>query len=95
MARSVEERAALDALEAAIEKHSAVWYREHPDTDAAQGTLVDWIIITAEIKPDMDDSDNDKTTYGIIYRGGSIPWYRARGLLDAAIDRLEAGEEEE
>jgi hypothetical protein len=93
MARSAEEKAALEALEAAIEAHSAVWYQENPDHP--RGTMVDWIIVTAEIKPDMEDSDNDQTTYGIIYRGGSIPWYRARGLMDAGINRLENQEEEE
>jgi hypothetical protein len=95
MARSADEKAALEALEMAIEAHSTVWYRENPDTDAVRGTVVDWIIITAEIKPDMEDGDNDKTTYGMIYRGGSIPWYRARGLLAAGINRLEANEEDD
>lgn len=92
MARSAEEKAALEMLEHAIEHHSDVWYREHPEHP--RGTLVDWIIISAEIKPDMDDSDNDQTTYGLIFRGGTMPWYRARGLMQAGIDRIDAGDDE-
>ena len=81
MARSPELIAANEAIEAAIEQFRIAYAAAHPE--ATQGTLVDWIVIAAETKPDMEDSDNDLTAYSIIMPGGGIPWYRSMGLLAA------------
>lgn len=87
MARTPEERATNDAIEAAIEAYREVYRVDHPE--ATHGTLVDWIVIAAEIKPDMDDSSEDITAYSIIMPNGGVPWYRSRGLLEAGIRYLE------
>lgn len=92
MARTPEERATNDAIEAAIEAYREAWRVSHPES--THGTLVDWIVIAAETKPDMEDSSEDITAYSIIMPGGGIPWYRARGLLEAGITYLELPNEE-
>jgi hypothetical protein len=90
MARSHEERIANEALEVAIDAFRAAFMKAHPDN--AYGTLVDWIVVAAETKPDMEDASEDVTAYSIIMPGGGIPWYRARGLLQAGIEYLSVQE---
>lgn len=51
--------------------------------------MVDWVVVAAETKPDMENPDDDLTAYSIIMPNGGIPWYRARGLLEAGIKYLE------
>src|SRR5678816_1149698 len=83
MARTPEEIAANEAIEKAIEGYRDAYRIAHPD--ATFGTLVDWVVVAAEIKPNMEDAAEDVTAYSIIMPGGAIPWYRARGLLEAGI----------
>jgi hypothetical protein len=75
-----EVKATKAALEAAIEAYRAAYIKANPDS--TDGVLVDWIVISAETKPDMTDAEEDVTAYSIIMRDGS-PWYRAMGLLQA------------
>lgn len=84
--RSEAERVASVAIESAIEQYRDAYRAAHPD--ATYGTMTDWVVIAAETKPDMDDPDEDITAYSIIMPGGGIPWYRARGLLEAGIHYL-------
>lgn len=86
MARSPEEREANEAIEAAIEQYRAVWQKYHPESQ--EGTLVDWIVVAADTKPDLEDSSDDVTSYSIIMPKGGMPWYRARGLLEAGIEYM-------
>ena len=81
MARSQEERDTNDMIEAAIEAYREAYRNNH--AEATHGTLTDWIVVAAETKPDMDDPAEDVTAYSIIMPNGGIPWYRARGLLEA------------
>lgn len=83
MARTARERAANDAIEAAIDEYRAAYQEAHPEVRL--GTTVDWIVVAAETIPDMNDSAEDETSYSVIMPGGGIPTYRARGLLAAGI----------
>jgi len=93
VARSQEERRTNDAIEAAIEAYRIAYRDANPE--ATHGTMTDWIVIAAETKPDMDDPEDDVTAYSIIMPGGGIPWYRARGLLEAGIRYLAMPDKEE
>lgn len=77
-----EERAAISALEAAIEAYRVAYSKAHPEA-LQDGTLIDWLVIAAALKPDAKDPEDDLTTYTVMMAGGSIPWYRAMGLLMA------------
>lgn len=90
--RTPEERAANDGIEAAIEAYRLAYHKAHPDS--AYGTLTDWIIVAAEVEPNMEDPDEDVTAFSIIMPGGGIPWYRARGLLEAGVQYLKGPKEE-
>lgn len=83
MARTQAEKDASDALELAIDAFRIAYNNAHPD--ATDGTIVDWIVVAAETKPNLSDPDDDVTAYSIIMPNGGIPWYRARGLLQAGI----------
>lgn len=78
MPRTPEEIASNDAVEAAIEAYRQAYKAAHPE--AVMGTLVDWIVVAAEIVPG-DNPDDDETAYSIIMPQGGIPTYRANGLL--------------
>lgn len=78
MSRTPEEVATNDAIEAAIEAHRQAYKAANPDESI--GTLVDWIVVAAEIVPG-DTPDDDETAYSIIMPSGGIPTYRATGLL--------------
>lgn len=86
MARTQEEKDANDGIEAAIEAYREAFRKAHPDATA--GTTTDWIVVAAEVVPNMEDPDEDVTAYSIIMPRGGIPWYRARGLLEAGISYL-------
>lgn len=90
--RTPEERAANDAIEAAIDAYRRIYCEAHPE--ATNGTLTDWIVVSAETKPDMENPDDDVTAYSIVMPGGGIPWYRARGLLQAGCEFLSGTERE-
>lgn len=83
MPRTPEERAANDAIEAAIEAYRDAYRKAHPDS--THGTLVDWILVAAEVQPNMENPEEDVTAFSIIMPNGGIPWYRGRGLLEAGI----------
>jgi len=93
MARTQEERDTNDLIEAAIEAYREAYRNAHPE--ATHGTMTDWVVIAAETKPNMDEPEDDVTAYSIIMPGGSIPWYRARGLLQAGIHYLGLQEEDD
>jgi len=93
MTRSTEERATNDAIEDAINAYREAFRQTHPD--ATHGTIVDWIVVAAETKPNMEDSEEDITAYTIIMPNGGIPWYRARGLMEAGVKYLSLEEVEE
>lgn len=78
MERSAEEMAANEAVEAAILAYRDAYAAAHPE--AKVGTLMDWIVVAAEVIPGAKPYD-DETAYSIIMPGGSIPHYRADGLL--------------
>lgn len=86
MSRTPEERAANDAIEVAIDAYREAYRAAHPD--CTHGTMVDWVVIAAETKANMEDPSEDVTAYSIVMPGGGIPWYRARGLLEAGIAYL-------
>lgn len=79
MAQTDRQKAATIALEAAIVEASAAW--AGPDNDGM--VIVDWVVVAAEIKPDLQDPDGDRTGYSILMTGGGLPWYKAVGLLQA------------
>jgi hypothetical protein len=87
MARTLAEKEASDELELAIDAFRKAYIAAHPDV--TDGTLVDWIVVAAETKPNLNDPDDDVTAYSIIMPNGGIPWYRARGLMQAGIYYLD------
>lgn len=90
--RTPKERETNDAIEAAIDAYRRAYCASHPD--ATDGTLTDWIVVAAETKPDMENPDDDVTAYSIVMPGGGIPWYRARGLLEAGVTFMSGTERE-
>lgn len=92
MARTPEERMTNEGIERAINAFREAYRDNHPE--ATHGTLTDWIVVAAEIKPDMENPDDDVTAYSIIMAGGSIPWYRAYGLLRAGMHYLDLPQED-
>ena len=79
MARTQEEKDANDMVEAAILAYKDAYAAAHPE--ARVGTLVDWIVVAAELVPG-EDPDDDETAYAVIMPGGGIPGYKAVGLLE-------------
>lgn len=95
MARTPAEKATNDAIEMAIDAYRKAYMEANPeDEEVRYGTLVDWIVVAAETKPDLNgEAEDDITAYSFIMPGGSIPWYRARGLLEAGITYLRLTED--
>lgn len=87
MAKTDRQQKASDALEAAIMEARDAWSAANPGS--VDGTVIDWIVVTAEVKPDMEEPENDIHAYSILMPNGGIPWYRGRGLLEAGIRYLE------
>lgn len=89
MATTAEERSAKAAIEDAIERYREAFRKAHPES--THGTLTDWILVAAEIKPNMEDPDEDFVAYSIVTN--NLPWYRARGLMEAGIQFMNGVEE--
>ena len=87
MARTKRQKDAEAALEAAIIETAAAW-AEGDDDSVGDTVLTDWIVVTAEIKPNMADADEDETVYSILMSNGGLPMYKALGLLHAGLARL-------
>ena len=93
VARTQAERDANKKIEEAINGFREAYMDAHPE--ATRGTLIDWIVVAAEVEADDDDPADDVTAYSIIFPGGAMPWYRARGLLEAGIYYLSRPEEDD
>lgn len=91
MATTPEERAAKAEIEAALEKYKQTFLAAHPE--GVHGTLTDWIVVFAETKPNLEDPDQDETAYSIVTN--NLPWYRARGLMEAGIQFMNGVESDD
>jgi hypothetical protein len=83
MARTQRQKDADAALELALIEASHAYLEG--DDGAIIGTMTDWIVVTAEVKPNMDDPDEDVTVYSVMSTGGGLPLYRALGLLQCGL----------
>ncbi len=84
MSRTPEQRAADDALTAAIE---AVW-AAYDDDDPDRGVLTDFVVIGARAG---FDSDGDRwTSVGTFTRDNSVPLHVQLGLLEYRGTRIRA-----
>lgn len=86
-------RKASDDLEAAIEAYRVSWRAENPG--GTDGTLTEWMVITAEVKVNLEDSDQDRYAFSTLMKGGSLPWHHAKGLLAAANQFLDGNTEDD
>lgn len=75
MARTPEQKAADDALDAAIESALAAH-------DLKTGVTSDYIVIVAQ--QHFDDDGNQRTNVARLVPGDGVPHYRLLGLLDYA-----------
>jgi len=76
--RSDREKAANDAIEAALVEYRDAYAEAHPE--ARVGTLMDWIVVAAEMLPG-DSPEDDETAYSVVMPGGNMASYKAIGLL--------------
>lgn len=74
MARTDEQKAADEALTAAILKCREAYGADN------QYLLTDYMVLTAETR--FDEDGDQITAYTRIYREGDMPWYRILGLID-------------
>lgn len=82
MARTPEQIAADDALHEAIRAVSAAY--DDPETgDGRQRFIVDWLVVVVNQPVDEGD-DNGNCYYETLFPNGTIPAYRALGMIEAA-----------
>lgn len=79
--RSLEQRAADDALRQAIQDTLAAY-------GWGEGILTDWIVVTASQR--FDDDGHAVTSVAKLVDEDIVPHYRLMGLLDQALTELRA-----
>ena len=80
-----EQRAAQEALQAALEAHNRAWTPPGEDP----GLLVDWIVVGQTTR--FDDDGDRVSAYDLIFAGGQMDEHRAVGLLDYGAYLLKFG----
>lgn len=78
--RTPEQRAADDALTAAVEQALAAY--SEPDRP---WVLTEYVVVTAQ--QTYDEAGDGLTAVGCIYRDGDVPMHRVLGLLEYAATR--------
>lgn len=76
MARTERQIAADDALTVAIEEACRAY-----DMDERNLFMSDYIVIVA--RQGVNEGEEDLSAYDVLYPGGTIPMYRALGLIEA------------
>ncbi|MDG4832427.1 hypothetical protein O7627_24410 [Solwaraspora sp. WMMD1047] len=80
--RTPEQRAADDALTAAIQQTLDAYAGSGP------WLLTEYVVVTAQ--QGYDEDGDGITAVGQLYRDGDVPLHRALGLLDHAVTRMRA-----
>lgn len=84
MARTAEQKAADEALTAAIEQTRRAY-----DTEGVTAgyTMAEYVVVSALVT--WDEEGDGRTSVGIAYRDGDVPTHRAMGLLRYALGELD------
>ncbi|HEX6682965.1 MAG TPA: hypothetical protein VF062_09235 [Candidatus Limnocylindrales bacterium] len=83
MSRTPEQKAADEALTAAVEQALTAYGSEEQSY-----VLTEYVVLTAQTR--YDEDGDAVTAVGIVYRDGDVPHHRALGLIDYAATRLRA-----
>lgn len=92
MKQTPEQKAAQEALQAAIEQHRKA-FTDAEDVPIIGEITTDWITVAACIS--YDDDGDQTVAYHWALSNGAMPDHTAKGLLVHALDMVEKASEDE